>query len=1010
MELNDEIYVGDLNVDEPEIDIGDIEGANEIPTNNHNDLYNRDADNQHPISAITGLQEALDSKVDEVEGKGLSENDFTDEYKDKLDGIEDGAEVNTITSVNGKTGDVVLATDDISDTNQDNKFVSTQEKNTWNNKVDKDVNNLTNYTKTSDLGTLAMKDSVDYNTDVNNKPAINNGTLTIQKNGTTLGIFGANSSQDVTVNIEADQQVQSDWNQGNSSKPDYIKNKPTIPVVNNGTLTIQKNGVTVATFTANSSNNVTANIEADAQVQANWNQNNSSQPDYIKNKPDLSGFITNTVDNLVNYYLKSETYTRTEVNNLIASISGGLNLEIVAQLPTASSETYFSNSHTIYMVANSSQSGNNYYDEYITIRNGTEGSYTYSWEVIGSTQIDLTNYVQKTTKIAGIDLQDDITTNELKDALGIKFIVTLGRYIENGDTKTSSGSIAQTGTTTTEDSGWVQPQAEGRGSAAFGRGTVAGGQQDWSNPDSANHDYAFATGKNSKAYGDSSFVANRGNTVTGANAAGFGESTQAKGKDSFTAGYGSIAYDKGAIATGYYTEAKGEYSFTANSGDTNGKYAFAANEETRANAEAASSFGRSTQANGANSMATGHNTVAGHTSSFAGGRNTKTSKENQMVVGQYNEDDSNALFIVGDGTADNARSNCFEAGADGSGNFIKVGNTRFNESEIAKRSNIPSSINGLGGGTLTSPLNVTGGDSSSSAKIAMSNSGSGQITDEGTHTLFGFTQDYADTLTIGHNSYKTNLRGSGTRPTYKGDDLALYSDLPSVPVKSISAGGQALTPDANGNVNIPVGAVNTYGVYKLGQYTNLKLINRFSDYGVLGIDQVTANDIANRLPYKAPTLMNLNNCVKAALTDTNHLTMTTAEQETAKSVLGVTDEIFTATYGTTTYSEIGDALTANKEIICIKDNSIYRYVSRIGGSYRFNFMRDNGQYYFVQVNSSDVWSYGTADYVTANNYKTYVTNALAGSSPISLTTSEQETAQSVLGIQFGIPRLSANES
>ena len=37
-------------------------------------------------------------------------------------------------------------------------------------------------------------------------------------------------------------------------------NKPTIPTVNNATLTIQKNGSTVATFTANSSTSATANI------------------------------------------------------------------------------------------------------------------------------------------------------------------------------------------------------------------------------------------------------------------------------------------------------------------------------------------------------------------------------------------------------------------------------------------------------------------------------------------------------------------------------------------------------------------------------------------------------------------------------------------------------------------------------------------------------------------------------------------------------------------------------
>jgi hypothetical protein len=42
---------------------------------------------------------------------------------------------------------------------------------------------------------------------------------------------------------------------------DDLINKPTIPTVNDATLTIQKNGSNVATFTANASSNVTANIE-----------------------------------------------------------------------------------------------------------------------------------------------------------------------------------------------------------------------------------------------------------------------------------------------------------------------------------------------------------------------------------------------------------------------------------------------------------------------------------------------------------------------------------------------------------------------------------------------------------------------------------------------------------------------------------------------------------------------------------------------------------------------------
>ena len=45
-----------------------------------------------------------------------------------------------------------------------------------------------------------------------------------------------------------------------------LANKPAIPTVNNATLTIQKNGTTVKTFTANSSTNVTANITVPTKV------------------------------------------------------------------------------------------------------------------------------------------------------------------------------------------------------------------------------------------------------------------------------------------------------------------------------------------------------------------------------------------------------------------------------------------------------------------------------------------------------------------------------------------------------------------------------------------------------------------------------------------------------------------------------------------------------------------------------------------------------------------------
>lgn len=74
--------------------------------------------------------------------------------------------------------------------------------------------------------------------------AANNGTLTIQKNGSTVKTFTANSSSNVTANITVPTKL----------------SELTNDVVGNATLTIQKNGSTVKTFTANASSNVTANI------------------------------------------------------------------------------------------------------------------------------------------------------------------------------------------------------------------------------------------------------------------------------------------------------------------------------------------------------------------------------------------------------------------------------------------------------------------------------------------------------------------------------------------------------------------------------------------------------------------------------------------------------------------------------------------------------------------------------------------------------------------------------
>lgn len=74
-----------------------LDGIAPEATKNATDAQLRDRathTGEQPISSITGLQTALNSKVDVVPGKGLSSEDFTAADKMKLNGIEEGATAN----------------------------------------------------------------------------------------------------------------------------------------------------------------------------------------------------------------------------------------------------------------------------------------------------------------------------------------------------------------------------------------------------------------------------------------------------------------------------------------------------------------------------------------------------------------------------------------------------------------------------------------------------------------------------------------------------------------------------------------------------------------------------------------------------------------------------------------------------------------------------------------------------------------------------------------------------
>ena len=125
------------------------------------------------------------------------------------------------------------------------------------------------------------------------------------------------------------------------------------------------------------------------------------------------GFITKTVNDLANYYLKSQTYTQAEVNALIAAINQ-FHYEVY---PSTSSVTD-PQSNVLYLIGPTG-SGSDKYEEYV---------YTTQWVKIGDTSIDLTpyllasvaaqTYVPLTRTVNGHALSSDVTVTKGDVGLG----------------------------------------------------------------------------------------------------------------------------------------------------------------------------------------------------------------------------------------------------------------------------------------------------------------------------------------------------------------------------------------------------------------------------------------------------------------------------------------------------------------------------------------------------------------------------------------------------------------
>ena len=149
-----------------------------------------------------------------------------------------------------------------------------------------------------------------------------------------------------------------------------------------------------------------------------WNNKSEFDGNYntLTNKPTLpvklsdltndSGYITNLADDLLNYYKKSDTYSKEEIAELIGNINK-LTSEIVESLPTENIST-----STIYLIK---EGDTNNYKQYMYISG--------AWAQLSDTNIDLSGYAKltdldtKVDKIDGKGLSTNDFTNVLKSKL-----------------------------------------------------------------------------------------------------------------------------------------------------------------------------------------------------------------------------------------------------------------------------------------------------------------------------------------------------------------------------------------------------------------------------------------------------------------------------------------------------------------------------------------------------------------------------------------------------------------
>lgn len=379
-------------------------------------------------AAKTEWQNQLKLKVDKVTGKGLSANDFTNEYKTKLDGIESGAQKNTVTGIKGnserayRTGNVNLTAANIgalepSGDASNTKVTFTQSSGRVNLTSGETLK--TSFGKLSkwyaDLKAVAFSGS--YN-DLSNKPTAfkNPQSLTIQQNGGSQTEY--DGSTKLTVNI-----TKAGIGLGN------VENKSSATIRSELTASDVTDGLGYTPVNKSATSLSNQNLDSYVGVDVMGTMYYAGGSNSVTSKPSgvdnfwmwvvrtgdgvFSQLLTDKNSNLwVRYYnanswsvwkqvvssgmnismlnndkgYQTEQQVEDKINEMVSDEIGQIttfSFQIVDSLPSTGTSNH------IYLVpVSGAREAENYYEEYCYINN--------KWELIGTTQVDLTPYAKKT--------------------------------------------------------------------------------------------------------------------------------------------------------------------------------------------------------------------------------------------------------------------------------------------------------------------------------------------------------------------------------------------------------------------------------------------------------------------------------------------------------------------------------------------------------------------------------------------------------------------------------------